>query len=137
MMIEYRLDLFENVSDSSRVYMIDDQNSEQLKSIISNAECFIGARTHATIAAYSSTVPTLVVGYSVKAKGIAKDLFGTYANYVIPVQQLNNIDDLYLAFLWIWERRKDIHNYLKSIMPNYIEKVNSIGDQLRKGIKNI
>jgi polysaccharide pyruvyl transferase WcaK-like protein len=37
---------------------------------------FIGARTHATIAAYSNYVPTMVLGYSVKSKGIAKDLFG-------------------------------------------------------------
>ncbi|MFR4670990.1 MAG: hypothetical protein ACLT69_14285 [Intestinibacter bartlettii] len=44
------------------------------------------ARTHATIAAYSTCVPTLVIGYSVKAKGIAKDIFGTYENYVLPVQ---------------------------------------------------
>jgi polysaccharide pyruvyl transferase WcaK-like protein len=37
---------------------------------------FIGARTHATIAAYSTLVPTMVLGYSVKSKGIAKDIFG-------------------------------------------------------------
>lgn len=129
--------LYENVSDTSRIYMIEDQNCEQLKSIISNAEIFIGARTHSTIAAYSTAVPTLVVGYSVKAKGIAKDLFGTYTNYVIPVQQLSSVDDLYWAFLWIWERRKDIRNHLKNIMPSYIEKVYSINSQLRKGIKNI
>ena len=49
---------------------------------------FIGARTHATIAAYSSCVPTLVVGYSIKARGIAKDLFGTDEGYVLPVQAL-------------------------------------------------
>ena len=58
---------------------------------------FIGARTHSTIAAYSSGVPTLVVGYSVKAKGIAKDLFGTEENYVLPVQALkeeNNLKDV-------------------------------------------
>lgn len=38
---------------------------------------FIGARTHATIAAYSNFVPTMVLGYSIKSKGIAKDIFGT------------------------------------------------------------
>lgn len=55
---------------------------------------FIGARTHATIAAYSSLVPTLVVGYSVKARGIARDLFGTEKNYVLPVQLLRKEEDL-------------------------------------------
>ena len=37
---------------------------------------FIGARTHATIAAYSTLIPTMVLGYSVKSRGIAKDIFG-------------------------------------------------------------
>ncbi len=51
-------------------------------------------RTHATIAAYSTGVPTLVVGYSVKARGIARDLFGTEDGYVLPVQQLKESDEL-------------------------------------------
>ena len=38
--------------------------------------------------AYSSCVPTLVVGYSVKARGIARDIFGTEDRYVLPVQSL-------------------------------------------------
>jgi polysaccharide pyruvyl transferase WcaK-like protein len=43
---------------------------------------------HASIAAYSSQVPTLVIAYSVKARGIAQDIFGTEKGYVIPVQNL-------------------------------------------------
>ena len=38
--------------------------------------CFAGARTHATIAALSSGVPTLSFAYSIKAKGINLDIFG-------------------------------------------------------------
>jgi polysaccharide pyruvyl transferase WcaK-like protein len=37
---------------------------------------FIGARTHATIAALSSGVPTLSLSYSNKSKGINRDIFG-------------------------------------------------------------
>ena len=58
----------------------DSPNCRQQKYIISQCAYFIGASTPSTIAAYSTGVPTLVVGYSVKAKGIAKDLFGTYDN---------------------------------------------------------
>lgn len=64
---------------------------------------FIGARTHATIAAYSSCVPTLVVGYSIKARGIAKDLFGTDEGYVLPVQALAKKEDLVNAFDWLYQ----------------------------------
>jgi colanic acid/amylovoran biosynthesis protein len=68
-------------------------------------EMFVGARTHATIAAYSSCVPTLVVGYSVKARGIARDIFGSEENMVIPVQSLEHEDDLVNAFKYIQETK--------------------------------
>ena len=70
----------------------------ELKGYIARCRFFIGARTHSTIAAYSSGVPTLVLGYSVKSKGIAKDLFGTYENYVLTVQQLKEYSELGRAF---------------------------------------
>lgn len=99
--------------------MIDDCNCLELKGYISRCRLFIGARTHATIAAYSTCVPTLVVGYSVKAKGIAKDIFGTYENYVIPVQSLENSDDLINSFTWIYENEDKIKNHLTTFMPTY------------------
>lgn len=52
---------------------------------------FIGVRIYVTIAAYSTEVPTLVLGYSVKSRGIAKDIFGSEENYVIPVQDISNV----------------------------------------------
>lgn len=57
-------------------------NASQLKYIISLCRFFIGARTHATIAAFSSSVPTISIAYSIKAKGINNDLFG-HCRYVL------------------------------------------------------
>lgn len=51
-------------------------NASQLKHLVSKMRFFIGARTHATIAAFSTGVPTVSIAYSVKAKGINSDLFG-------------------------------------------------------------
>ena len=51
-------------------------NAAQLKHLISRCRYFIGARTHATIAAFSTGVPTVSIAYSVKAKGINRSLFG-------------------------------------------------------------
>ncbi|WP_242165676.1 polysaccharide pyruvyl transferase family protein [Lysobacter sp. M15] len=51
-------------------------NAEQIKYVISHLRFFMGARTHATIAALSSGVPTVSIAYSVKARGINRDLFG-------------------------------------------------------------
>ncbi|MGV7121197.1 polysaccharide pyruvyl transferase family protein [Sphingopyxis sp. 550A] len=51
-------------------------NAAQIKGVIAKLRFFIGARTHATIAGLSSGVPTISISYSVKARGINRDLFG-------------------------------------------------------------
>lgn len=130
-------ELFDIFKDTNRVLLVKDQNCMELKSIISNCRLFIGARTHATIAAYSTFVPTLVVGYSVKAKGIAKDIFGTYENYVLPVQDLKNEDDLTKAFLWLLENEKNIKTHLESFIPAYSEKAWQAGQEVKNLFINI
>lgn len=57
-------------------------NASELKGAISRCDFFMGARTHATIAAISQGVPTTSIAYSVKAKGINQDLFG-HTRYVL------------------------------------------------------
>ena len=93
--------------------LVDDHNCMQQKYIISQCRFFVGARTHSTIAAYSTCVPTLVVGYSVKARGIARDLFGDENNYIIPVQELKQEDDLLKKFQWVMGHEKDIIKQLQ------------------------
>lgn len=114
--------LYEKFSQSERVAIVEDCSCCELKGYIAHCRFFIGARTHATIAAYSSCVPTLVVGYSVKAKGIAKDLFGTYENYVLPVQNLNDDDDLTKAFEFIYQNENEIKQKLLRTIPSYADK---------------
>lgn len=112
--------------------VIEDGSCEELKGYIARCRMFIGARTHATIAAYSSLVPTLAVGYSVKAKGIAKDLFGSYENYVIPVQQLQEKEDLIGAFEWLKDYEEEIRQDLRRVMPEYRKKALLIGREVEK-----
>lgn len=107
----------------NRVILFQDYNCEEIKGFISRCRFFIGARTHSTIAAYSTCVPTIVVGYSVKARGIAKDIFGTYENYVLPVQNLHYEQDLCNQFLWLVKEEKQIKDYLKKKMPEYCASV--------------
>lgn len=104
--------LYEKYKDNDRVLLIDDHNCMQQKFIISQCKRFVGARTHSTIAAYSTCVPTLVVGYSVKAKGIAKDLFGNIDNYVLPVQNIADSDQLTEKYKWLVEHEEEIKNKL-------------------------
>lgn len=114
--------LYEKFKDSNRVILLEDHNCEELKGYISRCRFFVGARTHATIAAYSTCVPTLVVGYSIKSKGIAQDLFGTYDNYVVPVQNMNNEFELTEAFKYILKNENKIIDILNDVIPKYKEK---------------
>lgn len=111
--------LYEKFKDTGRVVEIGDGTCEELKGYISRCRLFVGARTHATIAAYSSCVPTLVVGYSVKARGIARDLFGQEEHYVLPVQSLKDKDDLVKEFQWLLSQEKEIREKLEKKIPDY------------------
>lgn len=123
-------ELYEKFAHTGRVVEIEDADCEELKGYIGRCRLFIGARTHSTIAAYSSCVPTLVVGYSVKARGIAEDLFGTGEHYVIPVQGLNRPEDLTDAFKWLMEKEYKIREHLERIMPEYKKRALLTGKEV-------
>ena len=114
--------LFKQFENTGRVILVPDQNCMQLKYIISQCRLFIGARTHATIAAYSTCVPTLVIGYSVKSRGIATDLFETEENYVVPIQTIKSDRELISAFDWLEANANTIKQHLQSVIPAYQEK---------------
>ena len=104
----------------------------QYKSIISRCDMFIGARTHATIAAYSTCVPTLVIGYSVKSKGIATDIFDTDDGLVIPVSEIDSAEKLIKAYEDFLSKKDLYRKRLEEFMPSYIEKARSSINELFK-----
>ena len=113
--------LKESFSDEPRVFVISDgYNCCQLKSLISKCKIFVGARTHATIAAYSTGVPTLVVGYSEKSIGIAKDLFGLAEGYVCSVQNMKKETQLLNDFKHLLNNEQNIRSFLKDRIPEYV-----------------
>lgn len=114
--------LYDKFKDTGRVCIIEDGNCCELKGYISRCRFFVGARTHATIAAYSTGVPTLVVGYSIKSRGIARDIFGTEENYVVPVQSLRSEFDLANAFEWLCSHEIEIKEHLDAILPEYVSR---------------
>lgn len=112
--------IYEKFKTEERVFLESDQyNCREIKYLISKCEIMIAARTHASIAAYSSLIPTLVIGYSVKSKGIAQDLFNTDKNYVIQKEDLKG-NNLINAFSWIDKNKKAIKKNLSEKMDNRI-----------------
>lgn len=124
--------LYNMYKESGRVCMLEDHNAEELKGYIARCRFMVAARTHASIAAYSTQVPTLVVGYSVKARGIARDIFGEDDRYVVPVQSLAKPSELVERFKWIQTNESIIRSHFQSFMPNYISQCNRMATIIDK-----
>ena len=108
--------------DCGRLIQVGDYTAPELKYIIGKCHMFIGARTHSTIAAYSQCVPTLTIGYSVKARGIAQDLFGRVDDFVLPVQSIAKESDLFEKFQVLLKEEDEIRNHLEAFIPEYLSK---------------
>ncbi|MBW6464226.1 MAG: polysaccharide pyruvyl transferase family protein [Firmicutes bacterium] len=99
-----------------RIRLVPDcYNAAQLKYIIGNLRYFIGARTHATIAAMSSRIPTVSIAYSVKAQGINRDLFGS-EEMVLPTPELSS-KSLMSYFDWLVEHEVAMAGRLETRVP--------------------
>ncbi len=106
---------------NNRLHLIGgDHSASEFKGIISACDMVIAERMHAAIAGLSSGVCTIVVGYSVKARGILSDLFGNeFTNdfLLIPVQKL--VDDIKVPqeIITLWHKRVEIDNKLLAALP--------------------
>lgn len=129
--------LFDRFKDTGRVELIDRDkqlNSRQLKYIISRCVFLIASRTHASIAGYSTGIPTLVVGYSVKANGIARDIFGNNNQFVCPAQHMEDshiLEKLFEEFLTdkdtMIEREKNYATSAKSQLSSFFQRNQLMG----------
>ena len=114
-------------ADEPRVFLLPgDLNALQLKGYIRRLSMLVTARTHASIAGYSSAVPTLVIGYSVKAKGIARDLFGSEEGHLIPVQELSGEGELIAAYDAMADRAQQERIFLEERLPVYMQGTEEI-----------
>lgn len=124
--------IYKMFEDTKRVFLIDpNYSAQELKGVISQCRLFIGARTHATIAAYSTCVPTLAIGYSVKSRGIARDIFGDEKGLMISVNQLEDEKQLIRVFEDFKEREEELKQHLQHTMPQYIDKAYSAAKEIR------
>lgn len=105
-------------------------NTMQIKYLISKLRILVTARTHASIAAYSTCVPTLVVSYSIKSVGIAKDLFENHERYILPLDQIEDGTELQKKFEFIMHHEDEIRGHLEKIIPSYKMQALKFGEIL-------
>lgn len=112
------LTYYKKYKDTGRVIILPDHiNATQYKGYIARMRYFIGARTHATIAAYSQCIPTMVLGYSVKSKGIALDLFGE-EKLVLGIDQISDSETLISRFNEMVREEREIRTKLEQSIPD-------------------
>ncbi len=125
-------EIYDRLGDPQRVVKISGTlSASQYKGYIARLRYFIGARTHATIAAYSNSVPTIVLGYSVKSRGIARDLFGE-EKFVVDSLSLTSADTLINEFEKLTVQETEIVSQLQAVIPEKIKSSMAAGEQLHK-----
>jgi len=105
-------------------------NASETKWIISKMQLFAGARTHSTIAALSSKVPTLTFAYSLKAKGINNDIFN-HEDYCLNPEELNP-EIIIKKIKLLLERNEEIRSELKILIPKIENEALLAGQSLLK-----
>lgn len=107
----------------------DGLNAAQLKYVIAQLDFFIGARTHATLAALSSGIPTISLAYSVKAVGINKDLIGD-DRLILPAKSCT-ATGMIEAFERVVDQQSFIVEKLEAVIPVYQQRLSASVQQLR------
>jgi polysaccharide pyruvyl transferase WcaK-like protein len=113
------------------LYLLPDYfSAQETKWIIGQLHCFIGARTHSTIAAISSGIPTISLAYSVKARGINRDIFG-HEDHVINAQELTSTNIVTKKVAQLMDNNSQIRTDLQNRLPAIKDRAFSAGNYLK------
>lgn len=109
-----------------RVHVLNSETMSylQIRYAISKCKYFIGGRTHSVISAYSTHVPCIALGYSVKARGIARDI-GMPDYTVIDSKHLKGKTDIFDALAKLEEDYEQIMTIYEGI-DNYVCKLDGL-----------
>lgn len=132
-------DVFSRIKDQKEnvILVPPIYNASETKWIISKMQIFAGSRTHSTIAALSSKVPTLSFAYSIKARGINRDIFGNN-EYCLNSEEMYS-SEVTIKIEEMLNNYKKIKNELNTIIPDCEKKALLAGKYLREilGSSNI
>jgi colanic acid/amylovoran biosynthesis protein len=125
--------VYQAFSSEDRVRLVDAQlNASQLKAIIAACHLFVGARTHATIAAMSSARPTISLSYSVKARGINRDAFGQ-EDLVLDARKVT-AEELWRLTAHMASQEQELGQVLATRLPGLRERARSAGFRVAEAL---
>ncbi|MDO9087610.1 MAG: polysaccharide pyruvyl transferase family protein [Anaerolineaceae bacterium] len=125
------------LNEPERIFILNPNlNSSQTKWVISQVRVFAGARTHSTLAAISTCVPTICIGYSMKARGIAKDVYG-HLDWLISGQDLvNDPDALQDRLDKLLSQEDEIRLQLRQINPVMLQRARTAAHKVANIIED-
>ena len=120
-----------NADICEHVHLVpNDLNAAQTKWVISNLACLVASRTHATIAGFSTCVPTVSLAYSIKAFGINEKLFG-HTDYVVKPEDFLP-ENLIAKAKLVLSREQVIRNKLQGQMEQVRSSALAAGLKLKE-----
>jgi len=127
----YLKQIYDELPCKDRVFLVPSTyNAQQMKFIISQCDLYFGARTHSTISALSSAVPTISIGYSVKSNGINEDIFG-HQDFVLSIKDYS-AQELLRKYSLINEKKDIVRAHLQSVLPRIKKMANSNVEVLKE-----
>ena len=96
---------------------VGDHTAAEYKALIADCALVVAERMHAAVAGYSSAVPTVLVGYSIKAEGIVADVYGGSQGsdrLLVPIRSFLEPGRASALFDEAWARRDDLAGRLAS-----------------------
>jgi len=126
----YMAQLSHQLGDSERVCLVPSGlDARQTKYVISRCDALLAARTHATIAGFSTGVPTISLAYSQKAVGINRDLFGD-ERWVVDTRSLRSPNELTSRLGELLECAVEVRAKLTELLPCLRTRARSAVDHL-------
>lgn len=134
---KFMREVLENLGgDRSDIFLLrEDLTAAETKWVISRMKCMVAARTHATIAAFSSYVPTVSLGYSAKAEGINKQIFG-HTDFLISGSDIDR-DNVVSTIRNVINSNDDIRGHLRNKLPDIQKKALDAGLALREILEEL
>lgn len=115
---------------TGRVFLSEEYNAPMAKGLLSECEVVIALRTHATIPAIESGVPTIMTGYKLKTTGIHDDILGESYQLLLPAQNMIDVDCLTDKLKYVLQHSFEIREFLKHRIPEYEKGLMTIVEQI-------
>ncbi len=110
---------YSEFKDSGKIHLIKEHSAPEAKYILSLCDIVVALRTHASIPAIESCVPTIMTGYKGKTTGIHNDVMNGEYSLLLPIQDMTDNSSLKEKMQNVICEREKIIEYLQKRIPEY------------------